>query len=451
MNDRGPYAEPVDMLIVNGTVLTMDAYDRVIENGSVAIKDARIVFLGGAHAIDHTHANDVIDARGGIVMPGLINTHTHVPMTIFRGLADDLPLDAWLNQHIFPAEAAFIENQNVAIGTQLACAEMLLSGTTCFCDGYFLEDQVAREVFKSGMRAVLGQGVIDFPAPGVPDPRDNIAAARRFVEMWCNQSALIQPAIFCHSAYTCSAETLRAAKSAARNLGVLFQVHAAETSHEAGMIQSGQGQSPVQHLSRHAILDANTLLVHGVWVDDDDIAIVKDSGAAVSHNPESNMKLGSGIAPLPKYLAAGIPVGLGTDGCASNNDLDLLAEMDMTAKLHKVTLLDPSTADAHTVLKMATIEGARAIGLDSQIGSIEKGKQADLIVIDTQKPHLMPLYDPVSHVVYAARGSDVSDVMVAGKVLVRNRSLTTLDWEDIRERVKALQAEIAAFNNRNRC
>jgi len=443
-------ADHVDTLITNGIVLTMDADGRIIENGSVAIKDSKIVWLGRARETDHARADAVIDANGGIIMPGLINTHTHVPMTIFRGLADDLPLDVWLNQHIFPAEATFINNENVALGTQLACAEMLLSGTTCFCDGYFLEDRVAQEVSKTGMRAVLGQGVIDFPAPGVPEHQENVAVATGFVEIWHAKSALIQPAIFCHSAYTCSAATLSAAKSAASDLGVIFQIHAAETKAEAGMIQSGQGQSPVQYLNKHGILDANTLLVHAVWVDDDAIASIKDSGAAVSHNPESNMKLASGIAPVPKYLTAAIPVGLGTDGCASNNDLDLFAEMDMTAKLHKVALLDPSTTDAHTILKMATIEGARAIGLDKQIGSLEPGKQADLIVIDTQKPHLIPLYSPISQVVYAVRGSDVRDVMVAGKILVRNRSLLTLDWEEIQEHIYALQAEIAKFGKRNR-
>ncbi|MBT8372179.1 MAG: amidohydrolase family protein, partial [Deltaproteobacteria bacterium] len=265
----------VDMLITNGIVLTMDADGRILDNGSVAIKDSKIVWLARAREADHARADVVIDAKGGIIMPGLINTHTHVPMTIFRGLADDLPLDVWLNQHIFPAEARFINNENVALGTQLACIEMLLAGTTCFCDGYFLEDRVAQVVSKTGMRAVLGQGVIDFPAPGVPEPQENIAVATEFVETWRAKSTLIQPAIFCHSAYTCSAATLRAAKSAANDLGVIFQIHAAETKAEAGMIQSGQGQSPVQYLNQHAILDANTLLVHAVWVNDDDIAIIK--------------------------------------------------------------------------------------------------------------------------------------------------------------------------------
>ena len=449
MTEKDQYAEPVDRLITNGIVLTMDAEDLVIDNGSVAIKDSSIVWVGKAHEIDQARAGEVIDAQGGIIMPGLINTHTHVPMTLFRGLADDLPLDTWLNQHIFPAEATFINDENVAVGTQIACAEMLLAGTTCFCGGYFLEDRVAQEVFNVGIRAVLGQGVIDFPAPGVPEPQENVAAARAFVETWRDRSDLIQPAIFCHSAYTCCAATLNAAKSAANDLGVIFQIHAAETKQEIGMIQSGDGQSPVQYLNRHAILDANTLLVHAVWVDDDDIAIIKESGAAISHNPESNMKLASGIAPVPKYLAAGIPVGLGTDGCASNNDLDLFTEMDMAAKLHKVSLLDPSTTDAQTILKMATIEGARAIGLDAHIGSLEAGKQADLIIINTQQPHLVPLYNPISQVVYAIRGSDVRDVMVAGKMLVRDRSLSTLDWEATLERVNALRDEIALFSKKN--
>ena len=446
MTEKGRYSEPVDTLITNGIVLSMDADSRIIDNGSVAVKGTSIAWLGRTDEIDRACATVVIDAQGGIIMPGLINTHTHVPMTLFRGLADDLPLDIWLNQHIFPAEATFINDENVALGTQLACTEMLLSGTTCFCDGYFLEDRVAQEVAKTGMRAVLGQGVIDFPAPGVPDPQDNVATAVSFVKTWRDQSALVQPAIFCHSAYTCSDATLRAAKSAARDLGVLFQIHAAETKQEAAMIQSGQNQSPVQYLHQHGILDAKTLLVHAVWADDDDIAVIRESGAAVSHNPESNMKLASGIAPVPKYLAAGIPVGLGTDGCASNNDLDLFAEMDITAKLHKVAQLDPSITDAHTILKMLTITGARAIGLDAQIGSLEPGKQADLIVINTQQPHLVPLYNPVSQVVYAVRGSDVSDVMVAGKMLVRERSLTTMDWEDILGQMKVLQADIAAFS-----
>ncbi len=256
----------------------------------------------------------------------------------------------------------------------------------------------------------------------------------------------MQPSIFCHSPYTCSADTIRAAKAVASSLGILFQIHTAETREEQGLIEGGGGMSPVQYLDHLGVLDENTLLVHAVWVDDADIAIIAERGASISHNPESNMKLAAGIAPVPTFLDAGITVGLGTDGCASNNDLDLFQEMDTVAKLHKVHILDPTVMDALTVLRMATTEGARAIGLGSVIGSLEKGKEADLIVLDAQKPHLVPMYNPVSQVVYAARGSDVRDVMVAGRLLVREGQLTEMDLGDILKKVNALGVQIRAFN-----
>jgi len=368
-----------------------------------------------------------------------------MPMKLFRGLADDLPLDVWLNQYIFPAERTWVNPENVRLGTALACAEMLLSGTTTVCGGYFHEDDVAEVVNQAGMRGILGQGVIDFPAPGVPDADDNIKSAVAFVRKWNGLSAMIQPSIFCHSPYTCSRKTLKAAKAASRDQGVLFQIHAAETAREQVMIQGSGDLSPVQYFDHIGILDEQTLLVHSVWVDDKDIAIIAKSGAKVSHNPESNMKLASGIAPVQKFLSAGISVGLGTDGCASNNDLDMFQEMDTAAKLHKAQTLDPTVMDSASILKMATIEAAAAIGLDRQIGSLEKGKQADLIVLDTHQPHLVPMYNPVSQVVYSARGSDVRDVMVAGRMLVRNRTLTSLDQDDILNKVNTLSREIAAF------
>jgi 5-methylthioadenosine/S-adenosylhomocysteine deaminase len=379
-------------------------------------------------------------------MPGLVNTHTHMPMTLFRGLADDLPLDVWLNQYIFPAEGTWINPENVRLGTALACAEMLLSGTTTVCGGYFHEDAVAEIVSRTGMRGVLGQGVIDFPAPGVPDAGDNIKSAVAFIQKWNGLSPMIQPSIFCHSPYTCSQKTIKAAKAATRSQAVLFQIHAAETAREQDLIEGGGDMSPVQYLDHIGVLDERTLLVHSVWVDDGDVEIIADSGAAVSHNPESNMKLASGIAPVQKFLSAGISVGLGTDGCASNNDLDMFQEMDTAAKLQKVHTLDPTVMDVGSVLKMATIEAARAIGLDSRIGSLEKGKEADLIILDTHKPHLVPMYNPISQIVYSAKGSDVRDVMVAGRMLVRDRSLTSLDQDDILNKVKILSRKIAAFS-----
>lgn len=434
----------IDLLVTNGLVITMDKEMRLIENGAVAVFGDQIIDVAEAERFKDVPAEKSIDAQNGIILPGLINTHTHTPMTIFRGLADDLPLETWLNDNIFPAEAAFISPDNVRIGAMLACAEMLLSGTTCFCGGYFLEDHVAEVVVEVGMRAVLGQGVIDFPAPGVPDPIENITAAAAYVNSWSQRSKLIKPSIFCHSPYTCSSQTLKTAKNKALEMDVLFQIHVAETSHESSMIQEGDGMSPVQYLDKIGVLDPDTLLIHGVWVDDTDIETIRTKGCGVSHNPESNMKLASGIAPLQKYLQSQIPVGLGTDGCASNNNLDMLQEMDMAAKLHKVNTMDPTVMDADSVLKMATIEAARVIGLEDRVGSLEKGKQADIIIIDTQQPHLVPLYNPISQVVYSASGSDVRDVIVAGNVLVQGRSLTTFDLEGVLNEAHLLSREIAA-------
>jgi 5-methylthioadenosine/S-adenosylhomocysteine deaminase len=432
-----------DIVIHNGTIITVNTDFDIIENGVVCIKDGRIEQVGARPAsLSQIETKEMIDAKGGIVMPGLVNTHTHLPMTLFRGLADDLPLQMWLNEHIFPAEGKHINPESVMLGSLLACAEMILSGTTTCCDGYFFEDGVASAVEMSGMRAVLGQGVIDFPAPGVPDPSNNIKNAVAFTEKWKESSPLITPSIFCHSPYTCSIKTLKKAKEAAAAQGLLFQIHVAETRAEQEQIQSEHQTTPVQLLERIGILDQNTLLVHTIWVDDDDIKTIAKRQAKISHNPESNMKLASGIAPVVDFIKAGICVGLGTDGCASNNNLDLFTEMDVVAKLHKVNAYDTTLMDARTVLNMATIGGAKAIGFDKDIGSIEVGKQADLIIIDIDKPHLVPMYNPVSHIVYSVRGSDVRDVLVAGRILVRDDNLLSIDQEEIIAKVAEISGII---------
>jgi len=420
-----------DILIVNGLVVTCDSEDIFIKNGWVAVNDNRIEMVGHAGSEEKPEAKDIINADGCIVMPGLINTHTHLPMSLFRGLADDLPLMEWLNSHIFPAEAAHINPESVYTSTLLSCAEMLLTGTTTCCDGYFYEDQVAEAVSTTGLRAVLGHGIIDFPAPGVSDPKKNVSHASAFAEKWIGKTDEIIPSIFCHSAYTCSEHTLKKAKAVADNNRLLFQIHAAETAQEKKKIVSDHGLTPIQYLDRIGILDENTLIVHGVWMDKEDISIVSTSKAKIAHCPESNMKLGSGIAPVWEQINAGITVGIGTDSCASNNDLDMFSEIDCAAKLQKVKYLDPSILDAKAVIKMATIDGARAIGIDHLTGSLEPGKQADIIIVDIKKPHLIPMYNPFSHIVYAARGSDVQDVLVAGRVLVRNRKLLTIDMDEI--------------------
>jgi 5-methylthioadenosine/S-adenosylhomocysteine deaminase len=427
-----------DIVLHNCTVLTVNPNFDVIEDGIVCIRDSLIKKIQTRIEDDLPPAQKKIDARGAIVMPGLVNTHSHLPMTLFRGLADDLPLHEWLEKYIFPAENKHLTPDTVRIGSQLACAEMILSGTTTCCDGYFLEDHVAEAVCESGLRAILGQGVIDFAAPGIRNPSDNIKHALSYAEKWLNTSALLKPSIFCHSPYTCSGQTLKAAKSAADSHNLLFQIHAAETRQERDRIYAEHGKSPIQYLDRTGVLDHNTLLVHCVWINDDDIETIAKRKANVSHNPVSNMKLASGIAPVAKLLQAGIPVGLGTDGSASGNSLDLFGVMDICAKLHKVHTLDPTALDARTVLQMATIIGARAMGMDKKIGSLEIGKQADLIVVDTRKPHLTPMYHPASHLVYAANGSDVTTAIIDGQVVMEDGRLISMNLDDIMKLATAI-------------
>jgi 5-methylthioadenosine/S-adenosylhomocysteine deaminase len=437
----------LDALIHNGTLVTLDQDRPVIPTGWIGIRNGRIQAVEPGPPPGTGKLT--LDAGGGIVMPGLVNTHTHLPMTLFRGLADDLPLDAWLNEHIFPAEASHITADTVHWGTLLACAEMLLSGTTCCAGGYFLEDAVARALADTGMRAVLAQGVIDFPAPGVPDPAQNIAHAQAYARKWLDRHPRITPSIFCHAPYTCSDDTLMAAKAAADGLGLLFQVHAAETRLERDRSIQDKGNSPVAHLGRLGLLDPRTLLAHCVWLDPSEMQMLAASGCRVTHCPESNMKLASGIAPIGRLMDQGVCVGLGTDGCASNNDLSLFGEMGAAAKLHKVASGDPTVLDAATVLRMATIDGARAIGLDHRIGSLETGKQADIIVLDTHAAHLTPMYHPASHIVYAARGSDVRHVMVDGALLVRDRQLLTIELDAVMGQVNRIARKIQAGQTPN--
>jgi 5-methylthioadenosine/S-adenosylhomocysteine deaminase len=434
---------PFDLLIHNGTVITMNPDLDILNKGFIGISNGVIKEVAPQKDdVSLPEAIEKIDARGGIIMPGLVNTHTHAPMSLFRGLADDLPLMQWLNEYIFPAESRFINPESVLAASLLSCAEMILSGTTCLCDGYFFEDKVAEAVRQIGMRGVLGQGVIDFPAPGVPDPKKNIDAAERFMADWTGVSPLITPCLFCHSPYTCSEQTLKTAKSLTKKSGVLFQIHAAETRAELAEIQKRYQSTPIQYLARIGIIDDHTLLVHAIYLDETDMERIQNHGAKISVTTESEMKLASGVARIPELIERGIPVGLGTDGCASNNDLDLFQEMGMTAKLQKVQTGDPTVMDARAVVAMATIEGAEAIGLGSLIGSIEVGKRADMIVIDTRKPHLTPMYHTYSHLVYAASGSDVNDVIIDGKIVMKDRELKTIDVQEVMEEVNRLGAMI---------
>lgn len=429
-----------DLLIHNAWVVTVNAQNEVIPDGMIGIHGDVIAHIGPKPPdVPPPAARETIDAGQGIVLPGLVNAHTHLPMTVFRGMADDLPLQTWLEDHIFPAEAAHITPHTVHWGTLLGCAEMLLAGITTCCDGYFLEDAVARAVAMTGMRAVLGQGVIDFPAPGVPDPAENIRTAAVFVQQWKNRSPLISPSIFCHSPYTCSDQTLARAKAAAVEEGVLFQIHVAETREETTPSDDRTPDgSLTARLAGLGLLDADTLLVHGVWLSPTDIERIAQHSCGMAHCPESNMKLATGIAPVPAFRQAGIPVGIGTDSCASNNNQDLLREMDITAKLHKVTGGDPTALPAPQVLAMATRDGAGAIGLGDHIGSIEKDKQADLVILDSTHPAMCPIYNPVSQAVYAGSGDVVRDTIVAGRVRVRNRTLVGGNVKEIMKQVRAI-------------
>ena len=416
-----------DILISNGLVLTMDAGSTAIPDGAVAVRGDKIAAVGKTGDFADWRIGRTKDARGGIIMPGLVNTHTHAAMTCFRGLADDLPLMTWLNDHIFPAEAA-LDRAKVAAGTTLACAEMILSGTTCFCDMYLFEDAVAEAARRAGMRAVVGEVLFDFPSPGYGPLEKGFEATQALIDRW-RGDPLIRVAVEPHSPYLCSPGLMQKARDMALNGDCLLVTHLSETRSEVSRIMETYGRTPVGHLENIGLLGPRLLACHCVVLTETDMALLARYDVKVAHNPESNMKLASGIAPIPELLAAGVCVGLGTDGCSSNNDLDMFLEMDTAAKLHKAATLDPTVMDARTVLRISTIEGARALGLDDVTGSLTPGKQADIIIIDTERPHLQPMYRPESHLVYAARGSDVTFVIIGGRVVMENGALLTIDVE----------------------
>jgi 5-methylthioadenosine/S-adenosylhomocysteine deaminase len=435
-----------DFLIHNALVLTLEPSGSPLFPGFVAVKGSVIAAVGrAAEPAALPQAREYIDAQGGLVLPGLVNTHCHAPMVWFRGLADDLPLEAWLTRKIFPAEAGWLNEDKVYWGTLLAAAEMILGGITTVADGYFFEDRVRRALDRAGLRAVAAQGLVDFPFPGVPDPKDNLKAAAHFLDTAGEVSDRVTSAIFCHSPYTCGPDTLKGAKALTRKAGVPFFIHLAETRREVEDLKAQIGLSPAAYLDSLGILDEQTVAVHAVWLDASDIDLLARRGVRVSHCPESNLKLASGTAPIPELLARGVPVGLGTDGAASNNNLDLFGEMSLAARLHKVWQGDPTVLPAHEVVALATREGARVLGLEDRVGTLTPGKQADLIVVDLDRAHLTPLYDPCSHLVYAARSFDVRHVMVAGRWLLKDRRLLTLDWPDLASRARSYALDLAAF------
>jgi 5-methylthioadenosine/S-adenosylhomocysteine deaminase len=376
-------------------------------------------------------------------MPGLINCHTHAPMTLFRGLADDLPLMEWLDNYIFPVESR-IDADFVYSGALLACAEMIMSGTTTFCDMYLFEDEVARAAHEAGMRCLVGEVLYDFPSPNYGPIEEGFAYTESLIKNW-GGDPLVNIAVEPHATFTCSPELLVEAKRIAEKYSVPLIIHVAETLNEIEVIREKYGKRPFEYLESLGILGGHLIADHCVHLDNSEMDKMESYQICAVNNPESNMKLASGISPVPELLARGIKVGLGTDGCASNNNLDLFTEMDTAAKIHKLSAMDPAVLDATAILRMATIEGAKVLGMAEIIGSLEAGKKADIIVVDTDKPHLTPMYSPVSHLVYSVKGNDVIHSIINGRLVMEERKLLTLDLEEISEIANEKSSRVRAW------
>lgn len=435
--------EPADWIYSGRYVVTMDAGRRVIENGAVATRGERIVGVGPRAEIERRfQARRKLHRPEALITPGLINTHTHAPMSLLRGIADDLRLQEWLENYIFPAEARNVSPEFVRWGTKLACLEMMLSGTTTFVDMYYFEEQIAEATKEAGMRAVLGQTVIGFPVPDARTPQEAVEVAERFLKRF-QDDPLIVPAVAPHAIYTNSDEMLIACRRLADRYKAPLLIHVAETKKEREDSLRERKQTPVQALGRLGVLDGRTLAAHAIHVDAADLDVLRAKGTGVAHCPSSNMKLASGIAPVVAMLRKGLAVGLGTDGPAgSNNDFNMFEEMDLASKLQKVATDDPEALPARQAFEMATILGARAIGMEGEIGSLEPGKRADLIIVRLDRPHAIPMYDVYSHLVYALKGSDVRDVVINGASVVRDHRCLTLNIEEIRAKTREWQGRI---------
>ncbi|HET9371764.1 MAG TPA: amidohydrolase, partial [Vicinamibacterales bacterium] len=440
---RGQAGAPIATLIWGGTVVTMDANGRVLPAGAVAIDGDRIVEVGNADDLLAKYAAETrVDVRGQIVLPGLVNTHTHAPMVLFRGLADDLALMDWLQKYIFPAEAKLVSPDFVRVGTRLAALEMIQSGTTTFADMYYFEDDIAQAAQEAGLRGVLGQSVIRFPVPDAPTPAEALARAESFIAKW-KSDPLITPAVAPHSPYTLEGATLQAARELANKHGVPLLIHLAETRDEVRIVRDGHGRSPAMYLDGLGVWNGRSLAAHGVWLEDADLKMLAQKRVGVAHNPESNMKLASGIAAVPKWLRAGVLAGLGTDGAASNNDLDMFEAMRVAAFLHKVATGNPQAMPAQTALELATRRGAEALGLADRIGSLEAGKQADVITVSVAGARQTPMFDPISHLVYVSRGDDVTNTIVAGRWLMRDRQVQSLKPADVLRDARTMAARVS--------
>lgn len=417
-----------DILIRGGHVVTMDPQRKIFEGGSVAIEGNKIVSVGKEFK---EKADVVIDARGKVVLPGLINAHTHLSMTLLRGVADDMPLMEWLETKIWPVEKN-LKPEDCYTGALLGCLEMIKSGTTCFADQYFHMDRVAQAVEESGIQGVLSYGIIELDDPKRRE--SELRAGEKLVKEWHGKAGGRVLTMFGpHGPHTCSSECLMKVKELAKKHRVGIHIHLSETKDEIKQVTEKYGKRPVEHLNSMGFLGPEVLAAHCIWLTDQEIKVLHERGVKPVHNPVSNMKLGSGVAPVPEMLAAGIPVALGTDGAASNNTLDMFNEMKFAALLNKAHKLDPRAIPAISALEMATVNGATALGLGKELGSIEVGKRADLVLVSLKKPHLTPLHNVISHLVYSAVGGDVDTTIVDGKILMQGRRVLTLDEDKVLE------------------
>jgi 5-methylthioadenosine/S-adenosylhomocysteine deaminase len=424
--------EPADLVIAGGTVVTMDPERRILEDGAVAVKGDAILDVGTRAQIETKYAGATrLDATGHLVLPGFINGHTHVPMTLLRGLKDDVTLDVWLKSYIFPAEAKNVTEDFVRWGTRLAAAEMIRSGVTTFADMYYFEDVIAEETKAAGMRGILGETWIDFPVPDNKNEAQAAAYTEKFLKRW-QGDPLIHAAVAPHSIYLCSQKTLHDAQALAQKYHAPILIHVAEIKKEVDDSLVQNNATPVQYMNRIGLLGPDIIAAHCIWVDATDRKLLAENGVGCVHNPSSNMMLASGVAPVIEERASGVAVGLGTDGpSGSNNDLDLMEEMDLAAKLQKITKMDPRALGATAVVEMATIEGAKAVHLEKEIGSLEPGKKADLILINLNEPNAVPMYDVYSQLAYALKANEVETVIIGGRIIMRDRKLLTLRETEI--------------------
>jgi 5-methylthioadenosine/S-adenosylhomocysteine deaminase len=442
---QGQAKEKVDLIVSGGIVVTMDGVRTIYQNGSLAITGDTIVAIGPRLEVEGRYQGaKTIDAAGSLVLPGFINGHTHVPMTLFRGLHDDVTLNDWLYKYIFPAEAKNVNEEFVRWGTRLALAEQIRSGVTTFADMYYFEDAVADETKTAGIRGVLGETFIDFPAPDNKSEAEMLLYTERFLKRWQGDS-LIHAAVAPHSIYTCSKKTIQDAAALAKKYHAPLLMHVSEMKKEWEDSEKQNGASPVQYLEKIGVLGPDQVAAHCIFVDETDRKLLAERHVGCVHNPSSNMMIASGVSPVPEMRAAGVAVGLGTDGPAgSNNDLDLMEEIDLAAKLAKITKINPLALNAKAVVEMATIDGARALHMEKEIGSLETGKKADLVLINLDEPNAVPMYDIYSQIAYSLKGSDVETVLIGGKVVMRERKLLTIDVKGVLEKARQYGKSVSA-------